>query len=140
MRSVERFYLKLIEEYGTPLSFKSICSREGIVHTKEGLSSDVFGIYIRSNGIRVIILNASLSFQERRDWAWHELWHHYHDFKPTIHYALKEEKSATLFAGLCRIPKVQWGDTIEAVVERHNVSPWLAKARIEFETKKLNGP
>jgi hypothetical protein len=138
MRSVERFYLKLVEEYGTPLSFKTICEKEGIVHTKEGLSPDVFGVYVRVSGYRAIILNSSLSFQERRDWAWHELWHHFHDSTCTMHYAIKEERAATLFAALCRIPIVKWNDSIEALVDRHSVSPWLAKARIEYEAKKLN--
>ena len=49
----------------------------------------------------------------------------------------KEETKADLFAALCRIPAIKEDDTLDSVCERNNVSPKLAKIRIEFERKRL---
>lgn len=138
MYSAERLYRKLVEKYGTPLPYKKICGDEGIVLEKGDLGEVINGLYCRNNGVSLIVLSSRISYDERRDWGWHELWHHFNCFEASMHYATKEERHATYFAALCRIPRIQWNDTIAAVVDRYGVSPWIAKARIEFEAKKLN--
>lgn len=140
MLSAERLYRKLVEQYGTPLPFKKICADELVMFEKGDLGETIHGMYARANGVSLLVLSSRISYNERRDWGWHELWHHFNSFKATLHYAVKEERKATVFASLCRIPIIRWNDSIEAVIERYTVSPWIAKARIEFEVKKLNTP
>ena len=138
MYSAERLYRKLVEKYGTPLPYKKICSDEAIVLEKGDLGDGIHGVYCRTNGVSLIVLSSGISYDERRDWGWHEMWHHFNCFEASMHYAVKEEKKATTFAALCRVSTVTWNETIASVVERCSVSPWIAKARIEFEAKKLN--
>lgn len=138
MNTAEKLYLRLREKYGSTLPFKRICQDENIAVAKGDLGEGVFGMYLSVKGRKILLLNSKISKDERRDWAWHELYHHFFDGVVDAHVATREESKATLFAALCRIPKVEWNDTIEAVVERFGVSPWLAKARIQCEVKKLH--
>ena len=137
MRSVTDFYSELQKKYDGTINFKRICADEQIIAVKGILPDGLNGFYV-SNGIRkVIVLNKNISYEERRDWAFHELWHVFKSPNASNdHSSKKEEYKANLFAALCRAPVVRDGDTIESVKERYNCSTWLAKIRLEFELKK----
>ncbi len=137
MVSAVRLHTRLREKYGNTLPFKRICAEENIEIHRVDLDDGVWGMYVRVNGYPMILLSALISRAERRDWAWHELYHHFTTPSDGVQFADKNEKQATLFAALCRVQCVHWGDTLESLVERYQVSPWLAQARIEFEAKKI---
>lgn len=138
---VENLVDELKSKYSGAVPFKDICKDEGIIITKARLDEGLKGFYISANSHKIIVLNQGLSFWERRDWAYHELWHHFASPNTvsfaSIHNNRKEESKANLFAALCRIPNVRNDDTIDSLCDRHNVSPILAKLRIEHELKKL---
>lgn len=138
MLSALKLYQRLRVRYNYTLSFKRICADEGIEVQVAPLDDGIHAMYIRANGYCVILISSGLSKAERRDWSWHELFHHFTSSGDGNRFALKQEHEATLFAAFCRIPSVHWGDTIVSIVERYQVSPWLAKARLEYEIKKLN--
>ena len=137
MMSGAKLHQRLREKYGNTLPFKRICADEDIEIQRVDLDDGVWGMYVRVNGYSAILLSSRITRTERRGWAWHELFHHFTVAADGIHFADKGEKQATLFAALCQIPSVKWGDTVESLVEKYQVSPWLAKARLELETKKL---
>ena len=137
MRSVTDFYSELQTKYNGTINFKKICSDENIIAVKGILPEGLNGFFISKGTRKVIVLNERISFEERRDWAFHELWHALKSpGSRSDHNSVKEEYKANLFAALCRAPIVKEGDTIESLKERYNVSTWLAKIRIEFELKK----
>ncbi len=138
MFTVENLIERLKTRYNGAIPFKQICADEGIICTKAPLEDGLNGFYIAVNKHKIIVLNANLSYWERRDWAFHELWHYFCSPSGITSYQtnMKEEHKADEFAALCRIPKIRLGDTVESVCERYNVSPILAKIRIEYEMKK----
>ncbi|GEM_PF-2651857 len=142
MRSVEDFVKELKTRYNGSIPFKRICEEENIIVTKAKLNDSVHSFYLSVNGYRVIIVNENLSYEERRDWSFHELWHHFKSVadgtNSLYHSDTRDEKRANLFAALCRAPKVNEGDRIQDLAERYNISPWLAKIRIEYEINKLS--
>ncbi len=140
MFTVENLVEKLKTKYGGSIPFKQICTDEGIIVTKAPLDEGMNGLYIAADRYRVIILNETLTYWERRDWAYHELWHYFcspSTGHASYHTNLKEEHKADLFAALCRIPRVRQDDTVESLCERFNVSPKLAKLRYEYEVNRL---
>jgi len=139
MFTVENLIERLKTKYNGAIPFKQICADEGIICTKAPLEEGMNGFYISVNKHKIIILNETLSYWERRDWAFHELWHYFCSPSAetaSYHTNNKEEHKANVFAALCRIPKVRIDDTVETVCERYNVSPILARLRIEYEMKK----
>lgn len=138
MRSVTDFYGELQKKYNGTINFKRICEDEKILAVKGRLPEGLNGFYISQGEYRVIVLSETISHEERRDWAFHELWHAFKSPKGSDnHGSQKEEYKANLFAALCRAPVVKEGDTILSLRERYNVSSCLAKIRLEFELKKL---
>lgn len=138
MRSVLDFYRELQKKYDGIINFKKICADEGIIAVKGVMPDGLNGLYIGNGKYRVIILNEKISREERRDWAFHELWHAFKSpGTADNHSSQKEEYKANLFAALCRAPVVREGDTIESLKERYNISMQLAKIRIEHELKML---
>jgi hypothetical protein len=138
MSNAVKLYKALQKIYGNTLPFRQICEDEKIIYLSVDLDPGINGMYVCINTYKAILLNNKLKKVERYDWAFHELYHHFMGVKNAqVHYAIKEECCATLFAALCRIPIIQWGDTLEWIVELYGVSPWLAKARIEYEQKEL---
>jgi Zn-dependent peptidase ImmA (M78 family) len=137
---VEDFVEQLKDRYNGAIPFKRICEDENIIITKAKLNDGVKGFYISVNGTHVILLNEKLTQEERRDWSFHELFHHFKSVPGATnhlyHSNKRDETKADLFAALCRAPDIIKGDTIETVAERYNVSRWLAKIRIEYEIKK----
>lgn len=137
MRSVTDFYDELLERYNGTINFKRICADEGILAVKGVLPEGLNGFFISNEARKVIVLNEKISYEERRDWAFHELWH---ALKSPIgsnsNRSKKEEYKANLFAALCRAPLVKEGDTVESLRDRYGCSIWLAKTRLEFELKK----
>ena len=134
----------LIEElksrYGGLIPFRQICADEGIIAAKAPMEDGVHGIYITSNGHRVILLNAKIKHSERRDRAFHELGHHFRsvsDGRPQYHRDRRDERRAELFAALCRIPGVRDGDDVQDLVDRYSVSPALARLRLEYEQRRI---
>ncbi|MCI0706031.1 MAG: ImmA/IrrE family metallo-endopeptidase [Ignavibacteriae bacterium] len=133
MSAVVDFVEQLKEKYGGVISFNKICTDEGIVAVKANLEEGVNAFSVVDKNHKVIVLNQNLTYWERRDWAFHELWH----VLKSASQSKKEEARADLFAALCRINGVRQDDTIDSLCERYNVSPKLAKVRIEFERKRL---
>lgn len=136
VRSVLDFIERLEEKYGS-INFKKICQDEGIIYAKARLTGNVNGFYVVAGDVRVIVVNEFLSTEERRDTGMHELFHALNS--PTIssrRVSKIEHRKADLFAALVRAPKVEYGDTMESLMERYGVSHQLAKLRIEFENKK----
>ncbi|MEW6511848.1 MAG: ImmA/IrrE family metallo-endopeptidase [Bacteroidota bacterium] len=137
MRSVVDLVESLKDRYGGVLSFKKICEEEGVIAAKAKLEDGLNGFSISSNARRVIVVNERLSYDERRDWAWHELYHILRGTAGQDRRASKrEERAADLFAALCKIPVVREGDTVDMIVERYSVSRRLACIRIDFELKR----
>jgi Zn-dependent peptidase ImmA (M78 family) len=137
VRSVTDFYGELLKKYDGTINFKRICADEGILAVKGILPDGLNGFYISDGDRKVIVLSETISYEERRDWAFHELWHALKSPGGTIkHSSKKEEVKANLFASLCRAPVVREGDTIESIREKYNCSRWIAKVRLEFELKK----
>ena len=139
MRSVEDFVEQLKTRYGKTIPFKKICEDENITAVKTKLDQGLDGLSFRMNGYKIMLLNEHLPFWERRDVAYHELYHLLKSATGTTsstHYSKKECTKADLFAALCRIPKVTSDDTIDSICDKWNVSPTFAKIRIEFEVKK----
>ncbi|TAK57853.1 MAG: ImmA/IrrE family metallo-endopeptidase [Bacteroidetes bacterium] len=140
MFTVEGLIERLKSRYGGAIPFKQICADEGIIVTKAPLDEGLNSFYASVNTYKLIVLNEKLTHWERRDWAFHELWHYFcspSTGTASYHTNTKEENKANMFAALCRIPKVKQGDTVESLCERCNVSPLLAKLRLEYEMKKL---
>ncbi len=134
-RIVTDLIAELKKKYNGELNFKRICSDENILPLKTKLPEAINGLYIQHDGLSFIILNEQLSKQERRDRGWHELYHHFRSVARNA----AEERRATLFAALIRIPAVREYDTLDTLSERHGTSKELAKMRIEYEQKKLAG-
>lgn len=134
---MSRIVLDLIGElrgrYDGELNFKKICADESIYTAKAKLPSSINGLYLKHGTIAFIILSDSLTREQRRDRAWHELYHHFRSVQKNP----SEEKRAELFAALIRVPKIAENDTVETVSEAFGVSPFLAKVRIDFERKRL---
>jgi hypothetical protein len=138
MFNAHQLYLDLSESYDGKLDFKKICNDEHIVIMKEDLGEGMNGFYCCNGPFRIIVLNKNISYSERRDWGWHELYHHFksiNNLNPML--ITRDERNATLFAALVRCPHIQFGDTIDSVMERYSVSPDLALIRIEFELNNL---
>ena len=135
MGAVEDLIGELKSKYGGTIPFERICADEGIVAVKAPLDEGVRGFYVVSNGHKVIVLNAKLKHSERRDWAFHELWHHFRSPSSTKHSDRRDERRADLFAALCRIPNVREDDDLHSLVERFSVSRELARIRIEYEAR-----
>ena len=133
MSAVVDFVEELKSKYGGVISFKKICADEGITAVKTRLEDGVNAFSVADKSHKVIVLNEKLSYWERRDWAFHELWH----VLKSASQSKKEEARADLFAALCRIQAIHDDDTIDSLCERYNVSPRLAKIRMEFERKRL---
>lgn len=141
MRVVEDFYEELKNRYGKTIPFKKICQDEGIIAVKTALEDGLDGISFRANGIKVMLLNKNSTKDERRDFAFHEMWHLLKSptSQTTHHPGAKGEcKKADLFAALCRIPTVHAGDDISSLQDKWCVSVHLAKLRLEHELKKLS--
>jgi len=140
MRSVVDFYEELLDRYGGAIQFKRICEEEGIIILKAKLPDGMNGLSVANGKARVIVLNEGISFWERRDWAFHELWHVLKSPRRPgdRHQNKREEANANLFAALCRAPLVKEGDTIDSLMEKYNVCRSLAKLRIEFEMKRTS--
>lgn len=138
MRCVEDLIDQLRDRYDGAIPFKQICIDEGIIATKAPLEDGVRGFYVRANSRKVILVNSRLKYAERRDWAFHELWHHFRSTGEghSRHHDKREERRADLFAALCRIPAVRDGDGIDEVIERYGCSRELARIRIEYEGRK----
>lgn len=134
-RIVTDLIAELKKRYDGELNFKKICADENILPLKTKLPETINGLYVQHNGLSFIILNELLSKQERRDRGWHELYHHFRSIAKNA----AEEKRATLFSALIRIPAVRENDTIDTLSDRYGVSKELAKVRIEYEQKKLAG-
>ncbi len=140
MRCVEDLYAELKRRYNGSLPFKKICEDEGIIAVKTKLDDGLNGFYISSNGHKVIVLNSAITYWERRDHAFHELYHHFKSPNSVTnqrHLSRREEARADLFAALCRIPSVREGDTVESIMERCSVCASLARIRLEYEIKKM---
>ena len=133
MSTVVDFIDQLKEKYGGVVSFKKICEDEGITAVKTRLDDGINAFSVVNKSHKVIVLNEKLSYWQRRDWAFHELWH----VLKSASQSKKEEAKADLFAALCRIQGVREDDTMDSLCERYNVSPKLAKIRMEFERKRL---
>ena len=133
MSAVVDFVEELKEKYDGVISFKKICADEGILAVKTRLEDGVNAFSVADKNHKVIVLNERLSYWERRDWAFHELWH----VLKSAAKSKKDESRADLFAALCRIPAIKEDDTLDSICERNNVSPKLAKVRMEFERKRL---
>ncbi len=137
MRSVFDFYNELLQKYDGTINYNKICADEKILSVKGKLPEGLNGFFISNGSYKVIVLNEAISFFERRDWAFHELWHALKSpYRSDHHYSAKEDKKANLFASLCRAPVVREGETIDSLCEHYNVSKWLAKVRIECEIKR----
>ena len=140
MFTVENLIERLKTKYNGAIPFKQICSDEGIIVTKAPLEEGLHGFFVAVNHHKLIVLNANLSYWERRDCAFHELWHYFcspTEGQTAYHSDQKEEHKANVFAALCRVPRVRIDDNIQSLVERFNVSPALAKLRLEYEISKL---
>ncbi|NUN68862.1 MAG: hypothetical protein HUU02_04030 [Bacteroidetes bacterium] len=138
MRSVTDYYQELLTKYSGTINFKRICADEEILAVKGILPDGLNGFFISDGDRKVIVLNEKISYEERRDWAFHELWHALKSPQSsTYHGSIKEEYKANLFAALCRAPVVREGDTIESVREKYNCSIWLAKFRLDYAVKQL---
>jgi hypothetical protein len=138
MFNAHHLYKHLSKIYGGKLDFKKICNDEHIVIMNEDLGEGMNGFYGCNGPFRVIVLNKKISYSERRDWGWHELYHHFKSINNTDPMLItRDERNATLFAALVRCPHIEVGDTIESVMERYSVSPDLALIRIEFELTKI---
>jgi len=133
MSAVVDFVEDLKQKYGGVISFRRICADEGITAVKTRLEDGVNAFSVADKNHKVIVLNERLSYWERRDWAFHELWH----ILKSASQSKKEETRADLFAALCRIQAVRQDDTMESLCEKYNVSPKLAKIRMEFERRRL---
>ena len=68
MNAVVDFVEELKEKYGGVISFKKICSDEGITAVKTRLEDGVNAFSVADKNHRVIVLNERLSYWERRDW------------------------------------------------------------------------
>ena len=130
-------YRELHQKYGGTIDFHTICHDHNILFEKAHLSPGVTGFSIRVNGTGVIIMNASVKRLERHAYAWHELYHLLRGCAGTFDNVIsrREEHQADLFAALCMIPEVQYGDTPHCLVERHSVPVELATLRIEQELR-----
>jgi Zn-dependent peptidase ImmA (M78 family) len=139
LKAAEDLHQELRRQYGGALPFTKICDDESIIVVKAKLDDGVNSFYMSCNGVKLIVLNAMLTRWERRDAAFHELYHHFRspDHFVSKHHSTREEQNAELFAALCRVPVVLADDDIESIRERCNVSRTLAKLRIEHEIKKL---
>jgi hypothetical protein len=137
MRAVTDLVEVLKGRYGGVLSFKKICDEDRVIAAKAKLEDGLNGFSVCSDSRKVIVVNERLSFDERRDWAWHEL---YHILRGTSHQdrtgSKREERAADLFAALCRIPAVREGDTVDTLIDRYSVSRRLANLRIDFELRR----
>ena len=87
------------------------------------------------NGTGVIIMKANVKRLERHAYAWHELYHLLRGCAGTFDqvFSRREERQADLFAALCLIPDVQYGDTPYSLVESYEVPLDIATVRIEYE-------
>ena len=134
-RIVSDLIAELKKKYEGELNFKKICADENIIPLKTKLPETINGMYVKQDGLAFIILNEQLTHLERRDRGWHEMYHHFRSVSRNS----GEEKRATLFAALIRIPNVRENDSIDTLSERYGVSKELAKVRIEYEQRKLAG-
>ncbi len=138
MLTAELLLKELQKKYGKKLNYKKICADEEIISIKEKLRDGINGFYAKVGLYKFIVLNESLPYAERRDWGWHELFHHFKSCNtPNEIFIKRDEINASLFASLVRIEAVIEDDTITTLVERYNVSPWLAKIRLDYELKKI---
>lgn len=141
MGIAEDTYEELKNSYEGQINFKRICDDRGILAVKTKLEDGVNGFSIVANGHKLIVLNESLTPGQRRDWAFHELFHILKSpsFVSTQYHANKrEEDRANLFAALCRVPSVRDNETIETLCDRTGITPILAKIRLDHELMKLN--
>ena len=138
MRSAIDLVEDLKKKYEGVISFKRICECENILVIKVKLGEGVNGFYATSNGHRVMVLNANLPHHERRDWAFHELYHHFRT-APGLgeHRTRRDEQNADTFAALCRAPVVREGDSDESLMERYGVCRRLARIRIQIEQRRV---
>lgn len=138
MRAAVRLFNDLKNRYGHDLPFKQICDDEGIIAQRARLADSINGLYLSSNEIRFIIINANLNKTHRRCYGWHELYHHFTSVcGATFHYADREERRAGLFASLCMIPRVEYGDTIDSLIDRYGVCMEMAAIRLDHERKTM---
>jgi len=137
MRIVTDFIDELKSRYGESLPFKRICEDQRIIIVEANLEPTNDGFCAKNSYHTVIVLNHNLTHWERRDRAWHELWHAMKS--PATGINRREEARANLFAALVRAPVVKEGDTIDSLVEKYNVTRPLAKIRIEYELRQING-
>lgn len=137
MGCVEKLVNDLKTRYKGSIPFKKICDDENIIVAKVDMGNSINGIYISKNGIRLILLNKSLSYWERRDYAFHELYHHFRSVNSSDAIVNKrDETRAQLFAAICRAPVIKEGDTPELLGERYNITRELATIRLKHELKK----
>lgn len=138
MFNARRLFLHLSKKYCGKFDFKNICNDENIVILKECLGLDLNGFYCCSGLSRIIVLNKNISYCERRDWGWHELYHHFMSIDNANSLLnIRDERNATFFASLVRCPHIEIGDTVESVMDKYSASYAIAEARIEFELNQL---
>lgn len=125
-------YLCRKNHSGVLLCFHDLCRTYNVVPVKVELPDGFKAVTIRKRNAKFILLSDAIGFHERRSWAWHELYHALHS--PRLlppHRHAHECKRADLFAALCRIPYVLFGDTACDLVGRFHVPLELAQLRIE---------
>lgn len=138
MRIVEDLIDELRSKYDGSIPFKLICFDEGITVIKTKLPEGLDGLYVATNGFRMILLSVLISQGERRDKAFHELYHHFKSPGTPAHNQ-SEERKADLFAAICRAPVVRDGDTVSDLVDRYGMGQKLAKMRLAYECNRIGG-
>jgi hypothetical protein len=81
MQQVEDFVGALKARYGGQVPFGKICEEEGITVMTAPLGLESWGFYYSRGNTNLIVVNESLCRQERREWAMHLLWHHFHRYQ-----------------------------------------------------------
>jgi hypothetical protein len=138
MHTAEEVYEELKRRYGGRIDFETICEDHKVIAVKKMLDEGLNGFSVTANGHKIIVVSGALTWGQRRDWAYHEL---YHILKsPALsgyHTNRREEYRANLFAALCRIPVVYEHDTIHSIVERYGVSYQIAHIRMKHELRRI---
>lgn len=121
---------------GRMLDFKGICHRYRVTAIKAPLPPTLRGITVGRRDRRLIVMSSAISYQERRCWSWHELYHAL--LSPlNLHHTLhhKECQKADLFAALCQIPHAFERDDPRTLAQVYRVPLELAQLRL----KRLGG-
>ena len=138
MLSALRLYQHLTSRYDFSIPFKTICTDYRIIALKRQLPDGVRAVSMHPGSLWILLVNSEFPRTERHAMAYHELYHILVGGIPTADRVLsnREETCADLFAALCSIPVVRYGDTADSLVERYGVPFHLAAIRIHFEIER----